>query len=280
MATDSHSVLWAVQTNLGHHPDVAALRAAVLAEPRAELLPISALPFSDELPDIPLGRPTVVYGSTRLVTNVHRSGSWRPGVFFDEEAFSYAAYRRGYGEHFLNRDAAVWSLDDIHPGKVAAESTVFVRPADDLKAFGGGLWRFGELCDWVGRLRRGDLEFELSTNLVVAPAKEIGREWRLFVVSREVVAGSGYRRGGAMDVTAAVPRIVADFGASMAARWGPAAAYALDIAEHAGDLWVVEANCLNSAGFYPADVNAVVQRVTRLAVRDAGGTSSDSTTSG
>ena len=40
--------------------------------------------------------------------------------------------------------------------------------------------------------------------------------------------------------------------------------FALDVGRSGPDLYVIEANCVNSAGLYAADVRALVSRITEF----------------
>jgi ATP-grasp domain, R2K clade family 3 len=79
-----------------------------------------------------------------------------------------------------------------------------------------------------------------------------------------VVAGSQYRTYFRLDVRPAVPGDVRAFAENMAHTWAPARAFVLDVARSGPGLYVIEANCLNSAGFYAADVDAIVRAVSTM----------------
>ncbi|NEX94859.1 ATP-grasp domain-containing protein [Caulobacter sp. 17J65-9] len=97
--------------------------------------------------------------------------------------------------------------------------------------------------------------------MVVAPPRTIEAEWRFFIVDREVVGCSEYRRWGAPSIDGPVPHAAIMLAADLAELWGPAPVYCLDLAEADGRIGVVEANCFNASRFYGADAHRVLKAV-------------------
>lgn len=141
-----NGALWLVQTNLGSASDIGETVRAIRATGQA-CRELSLPPMSDDLPDLRHDGPVVCYGSTRFVTAAARSGRWRPGVWFDEEAFSYGAWARAYGALLLNDPAecerttiAALAASDRQDRtwqdrKWQDDDPVFLRPERDLKEF-------------------------------------------------------------------------------------------------------------------------------------------------
>ncbi len=67
--------------------------------------------------------------------------------------------------------------------------------------------------------------------------------------------------GGARGEKESTGRVVA-FAGAMAARYGPAPVFVLDVGETEAGLRVVETICFNRAGWYACDAAAIVRRVT------------------
>ena len=108
--------------------------------------------------------------------------------------------------------------------------------------------------------------------MLVASPKQVNEEARFFVVDGRVVAGSTYRVHGrvlyrSVDSSNPLYLPLRQFAEWMAREWQPAEAFVLDVARMGPefkDLRVVEVNCLNSSGFYDANMLAVVKAIENL----------------
>ena len=257
--------MWAVQTNLGSPAAIEQLRRACEAL-GLPFVPIVAIPFSDALPDVPREPATIFYGSANLCTNIHRSRGWSPGVFFDDERFAFEALLAHCKHALLNADARIATLGELARDELDADLELFVRPVADHKQFAGGVQRFGAVRAWVDALQGDEVGLDRATRVVVATPKPIAREWRLFVVDGEVVGGSRYRTQGRQAIAPDLPDAVRGFGEAIAATWAPDRVFVLDVADSDDRLCVIETNGFNSAGFYAADVQAIVAAVSRVAL--------------
>ena len=249
---------WAVQTNLINQRDLQSLKAAC-EKTGQNFLDFQAIPFSDELPDVPNQGPTVFYGATRCMAQVHSSRRWNPGVFFDEAFFNFNCWSQQLPT--LNGGAQVTTLEGLASQNHAAERLFFVRPCDDSKAFAGEVMAFGDIQQWCRQLSAEACEVSPSCPIVAAEPVGIAKEWRLFVVEGKVASGSQYRVNHRLEVDPLVPAEVCDFVERLADRWQPAPVFVMDVALSGGDLYVIEVNCFNSAGFYASDVERIVARV-------------------
>lgn len=252
--------VWAVQTNLGSVETIERLHSAC-ARLELPFAPIVAIPFSDALPELPHEPRTIVYGSANLCTNVHRSRRWSPGVFFDDERFAFEALLAHCRDQLLNADARLTTLGELAHERLDVDAELFVRPVADEKQFAGNVWHFGALRAWVDALQGDEYGVSRATRVVVSAPKPIECEWRLFVVDGEVVSGSRYRERGRSAISPDLPESVRRFGEAIAATWAPDRVFVLDVAQCEGRLCVIETNGFNSAGFYAADVLAIVRAV-------------------
>ena len=251
---------WILQSNLSR-TGVEQIEAACTAL-GVPSLRIQVRPFDPEPPDIQVPGSAVFYGATNFITTIYRSQRWHPGVFFDEENFRIATYLRHW--NMLNSAAELTTLGEFGGRSLDPEQLFFVRPDRDLKEFAGEVVRFGDFAAWRDRITAGDYLLGPDCPIAVAEPVGIADEWRLFVVAGQVVTGSHYRSYFRLDVRHEVPAEVRAFAESMAQRWCPAAVFALDVGRSGSDLYVIEANCVNSAGLYAADVHALVARITEF----------------
>ena len=259
------SVTWVLQKNLINAVDFDALMRAC-RELGHEPVGARVVPFSDELPEIPDDRPVVFYGGARWTSLVAARGRWSPGVFWDDDAFKMTTYARAWGDAMLNH--GWWgSVAQVAAGEamLAPATDYFVRPERDIKSFAGQVLTGAALRGWCERLVGVDTLIEEDTLILVAPTRAIEREWRLFIVDGEVVASTGYRESGRLAVTPGAPARVIDFAHELCAVHQPSRAFVMDVAASGGELKIIEANGLNSSGFYAASIPAIVERVSALA---------------
>ena len=204
------------------------------------------------IPNLPDNAPIVCHGQG-FVTRVPDHPRLKAGLFFDPETFCWEAFRSGWGEAILSSDGRVMALSDARDF-LQNGATAFVRPDSDSKAFEGAVYD-------AFRLEAVTKQSTVPSaiQVVVASPLNIEAEWRFFVVNREIVGCSEYRRWGRPSSEGSVPHMAIDFAADLALRWSPADVYCLDLAASGDRLGVVEANCFNASRFY----SAVTERVLR-----------------
>lgn len=267
-------VHWLIQTDLGDTSSVrgllSALRAAGIAHTELARFP----PFSTEPPTIPAldDQIVLVYGTTNLVSLVSAQSPWKPGVFFDPEAFTYSQWAKHYGEHLLNSPSEtiqttlgqVADLDLPWPD-------LFVRPERDLKEFNGGVQTREAFRRFAADVSEGGYPLiNADTPIVIGPPHGIEAEWRVFVTDEgEVIGSSRYRWRGQPSWVRDTPEDVLAFARARAKEWSPAPVFVMDVARSGEGLYIVEAQCAHSAGLYDVDLESWVRGMTRVAERGA-----------
>lgn len=266
------AVHWIVQTNLGEGSGLEALMDTLRTE-HVSHTAVDILPFSDELPtvDVPADHAVFFYGTTLAVANVARQRPWAPGVFFDDAAFTYTAWAQHYGAHLLN------SPDETTQTTLGGSlllglpwDDIFVRPERDLKEFNGGVWETTAFLRFARDVvnQGGFPQLNADTPIVIGEPHGIEAEWRTFVTAEgEVLGASQYRGKGRMKHDANVPDAVRAFAAARAREWSPAPLFVLDVAQSGGHLFVVEAQCAHSAGFYATPLAPLVQGINATVLR-------------
>jgi len=258
-------VHWFIQQNLGTSGDPERIAAACDAVGGQAHL-IHRIPFSKDLPAAPIDEPVIFYGSTRFVNLCWETGKWRPAAFFDREKFTTQSWLAAYGERCLNHGAKLTTLAEFCYEPHDDGRIFFVRPDKDLKEFQGGPWSFGDLKRWKTGLLKTDLGDEQLAHIPILVGEPwgISREWRVFIVGGEVCQASQYRVRHKLNVNADVPQNVLDFAGETAQLWSPHHTFILDVCESAGNLYVLEIGCINSAGFYACDIGKIIRSVTEL----------------
>jgi len=210
---------------------------------------------SPEIPPIlalPHDAPIVCHGQG-FVTRAFHHPRLKPGLFFDPETFRWQAFCSGWQGAMLSSDGRVMTLSDAR-NFLQNGATAFIRPDSDSKIFDGGVYDAPSLAEVTERSAVTN-----STPVIVASPLNIEAEWRFFVVNREIVGCSEYRRWGRSSNDGAVPLAAISLAADLASRWSPADVYCLDLAASGDRIGVVEANCFNASRFY----SAVIERVLR-----------------
>ena len=264
----SDTTRWVIQLNLGKDDDAQRMHAECRRLGlECELLKI--IPFSETLPNVSNEGPTIFYGGTNWINSIHRSKLWVPGVWFDETAFLYSTSMQKYGEDLLNSSAEVMSLHEFPEwaaGRRAdPDHQFFIRPLRDLKEFAGDVVRYSDFKDWADRISFGGYTITPNTQIIVGEPYRIRREWRCFVVDQRVIAASQYRADHCLDVTPGAPEEIVTFTEQMAKKWSPERAFVMDVGICGSRPYVIENNCINSAGFYATDIELIVKELSALA---------------
>lgn len=249
---------WIIQDSPYHEEGHYALKE-ILERMEIPHTEIKVVPFSHELiPEPECGNHAIVMGSTTLA-RVAETRDWTPGVFTNEH-FDYRSYMDHYGSYMLNSDAIICEFGSVD----SPWDRFFFRPTADSKSFGGIIMNAGDVDAWADSVKsieeKNYTTIDSSTPVVVAPLKEIYREYRFFVVDGKVITGSMYKQGDKV-----IHKTILDdsdkFAQKMADLWQPAEAFVLDIALTPKGFKVLEVNCFNSAGYYAIDVGKLVNAI-------------------
>lgn len=248
-------VHWIIQENQGDSTEVSRLVRAVESEGHvAHLVHLTKSLDIPPILDLPDNAPLVCHGPG-FVTRAPLSARLKPGLFFDPETFRWQALFEAWGEAMLSRDGRVMALPDAQKC-LRNGATAFVRPDADSKLFEGAVYDSTSLAAVIGKEK-----ISSETPVVVASPLNLEAEWRFFVVDREIVGCSEYKRWGHPSTDGAVPHKAIELAADVAHRWSPAEVFCLDVAAIADRVGVVEANCFNASRFYGSVIERVVRAV-------------------
>jgi hypothetical protein len=191
-----------------------------------------------------------------------------PVILGNLDDFQCKRYYPLLGEELLNADYILWPLGDLPrlwgslPSKLGRHESYFLRSNSGSKAFSGQLvpWtNYNHFAKCEGCYLSQMASSELC--LLAAP-KPTQAEYRLLVVSGQVVGGSQHRLNGRVDQQAEVPEDILSYGQRIVDSLRGYAYYALDIARlQSGALAVIELNSLSCASWYVAAPEPVVAAV-------------------
>ena len=262
MSTNYDNIQWVIQRNLTNTDDLKELVRGCekIGVPYME---IDIIPFTDQLPDFDKSRHSIFYGSTTMGQLVYKDSSLNKGFFFNQQSFSIENYFAKWGSHMLNYGALVTSFRELISKGYDADKLLFIRPDDDSKSFSGEVKKFSEIKSWYDRLRMFDnTSLSLDSKIVVSEPYHLRYEWRLWIINNKVVTASKYREDFKLKKERGCPQEVIQFAEQRCLEYTPHDVFVMDICETGENYYIVECGCLNSAGFYHADIGAIVSSVT------------------
>lgn len=264
------SVRWVIQDNLIAQNDASAMKDAC-SRLGIEVFPVQVIPFSEEFPEYPIDeKSNVYYGATRFINAIHKR--YRPkGIFYSESDFSMENYIRQWNEYVLNSQAKKMKLHEfIERGDTHGDHW-FIRPDADDKSFEGGTMTFEQANDWYQKLVIAeDMELSLgntpmlnrNTSIVAGPAYRVEKEWRNFIVDGRIVTSSLYRKNFKLNKSSVdIPQSMLSFVHERCSEYLIHRAFVMDIGLCGGEYYIIECGCINSAGFYHADVGKIIEAV-------------------
>lgn len=275
---------WVIQTNIfaeeGFESLMVAIKRFDLPYTLVKVVPFvgDLEPVEGELP--PEGADAVVMGSYSLA-RVAKRMNWTPGAWL--ENLDFEIQRRHWGDRMLNYDAIVCAFGSVP----FQREPFFLRPVHDTKAFAGQVIDWGHYEEWRDRIEALEDPFigelDIDTPVMVCSKKEIYSETRFWIVNQPMLSSKGLALlpGGPRVVTASKYKVgtikryeevrgtrwdndMIAFADDCAGLWSPNQAYVMDVADTPNGLKIVEVNNLNSAGWYKADLQKLINAIEEL----------------
>ncbi len=255
------NIRWVVQNNLTKPELMVGLKDAC-AKYGVEHFEATVIPFSDELPEFPKDLPIIFYGSTTMMNNVYRDPELNKGLFYNHETFSMELYFEKWGKHMLNFDGKITCFEELMKEPYGPDDLIFVRPNDDSKSFAGEIVQFSRIGEWYKNLTGFEnVNLTPQTKIVVCEPYNIKKEWRLWIVNKQVVASSLYMENKQLKKVYGTTGEVLDFAEARCKEFVPHDIFVMDICQCGDELYILECGCMNSAGFYAADIDMIVMEV-------------------
>lgn len=260
-------IRWVIQNNLISDNDLQKVKQAC-SDIDVEFQEVEVIPFSDQLPDILLDdKINIYYGSTSLMYNIYHQLDRPIGLFFNEPLFSMKKYMDMWGNHMLNADAQTTTLREFSGQDHDLESVWFIRPDADDKSFNGQVMSFQQILDWHKNITTYDnVIFDADSSIIVGPPYNVEKEWRTFVVDGKVISSSQYRENFNLKKVPGCPDDVIEFVEARCQEFVPHKIFVMDVALCGGEYFIIECGCMNSVGFYLADIGKIVRAVSEFVV--------------
>lgn len=216
----------------------------------------------------------VAYGGVATIQKIQRLyPNWQPNSYANYDAFNTMNYYEHYYDYLLNQDFVIrrWdsfasNMDDFKGlFEEFSVEDLFMRPVKGSKTFTGKA--FEKSDSGFQALNQEQLyEFPQDELILVAPAINLLKEWRLVVVNHEVVSGCLYKDKFVHEEKEGFPNEVKEFAEAIIKDIGYNywfdAAYVMDICERKnGDLRLIECNAFSSAGMYACDLKPIVEAI-------------------
>ena len=213
----------------------------------------------------------VLWGTLPLMQQIQLHHSWAPGGWCNNYNLDYGTYSSYFGPFLLNGFHAL--LPGVEAIRTAEQlfsefgvnDEIFVRPSGVQKLFPGKVVYQDNFQEAIAASR-----YDPAMQVVVAPPKEIGREWRLVIAGDEIVSASQYRDFGAISMEPECPIQVDEYVDDVLRRvtWRPDSLFVMDVCESEERLYVLELNSLSCSGFYECDAEAIVRKASEIAEKE------------
>jgi hypothetical protein len=228
--------------------------------------------------------PIVFRGSLNLSRKIQRETDWIPGVICNQKAFNCSTYYTYWEKWMLNKDYWMMPLSNLEyrtpfiQAYLATNSDyidkVFIRPDSGMKQFTGEVYDLGSLKD-IEPASFGRLVAEQPETLVlVAPVKQVDREYRFVVCDNKVVTGSQYfEKGeyvkqntslsnGVFIASCWLKSVLHDI------NWLPDQIYCVDVCESEEEFSILELNSFSCSALYSCDLSKVVEAANDVAISE------------
>jgi len=213
-------------------------------------------PNSNEFEMLTNRKDIFVYGSVKLA-KVTADFNWFPGSFYGNN-HEFEKYSRGYGANLINYGSYILKFSD----KInwSNKTELFIKPSTDAKVFTGKVFNEPEWNDFVHNTLNDSQNQRINknTSIQISEPYSLIKEARVWIVGEKIVTSSYYRFHGGIEFEENVEESGLQFAQNMAELYNVADAYVMDIALTYDGWKIMEVNCINSAGFYKANVKNII----------------------
>lgn len=239
---------------------------------------VEYIPFTCDETSRVKGFPTdskecvIAYGCVETIQKIKRLyPSWQPNSYANYDAFDTTKYYEYYYDYLLNKDYVISSYKEIMDDfnfwfDEFGTEDLFMRPTKGSKTFTGKAFPKNE--DGYNALKNEKDCYNISDDemILIAPAINLKREWRLVVVGHDVINGCLYKENFRHKEEEGFPAKVLGFANKIINEVGYKywfdSAYVMDICEtKTDDLRLIECNAFSSAGMYSMDLKPIVEAV-------------------
>ncbi len=208
----------------------------------------------------------ISYGSLNFINKIQKIESYKPGSycnFRNLECKNY--YTSKLLPYLLNSKYYImtWEFFKLKAEYLFKEfeGKIFIRPNSGKKVFTGMVvYEDSYLYDFSTTFNR----VEDNTLVIVAPVKEVTKEWRFFVSKNNVITGCQFYENGKLYVNTKVDKEAKDLAKLVSNLYNPDLIFVVDIGKTNEDVYkVIELNSFSCAGIYACDTDKIVLEVNK-----------------
>lgn len=257
-------ISWVVQNNLSSDRKTYIDMVNAFIKHNIPYQLIDVIPFDDKLPEFNRNNFNIFYGSTTFMNNIYKDKELRNGLFFNPETFRIDNYLQKWGKRMLNSDGKITTFKNLQNLNFKEEELLFIRPLDDSKIFDGQLITFNEIKNWKNKIRViKDSVLTEDTEILIGEPYKLNKEWRNFIVNGKVIASSRYTKNGILSKDGTdTPQDMIEFCELSCNIYTPHNVFVMDVTETGGEYYIVECGCINSTGFYNANIESIIVSLT------------------
>lgn len=253
---------WIVQSDQLNATDLQAL-CSQLYHQRVQYTCVRLVPiFQIMEPEVVPTEPHVFIMGNKSIGKIVADRGWTPGYFGNN--LNYRLYLEHYGQHMLNYDAVIGSLEELE----RHWKYFFVRPISSKLSFAGTVMSWDELLlirENVAKVKnQSDATLQLSDEMIMAPYQEIYAEYRFWVVDGQIVTGSRHKVAHQSVYSREIDTYIVSYAQKRVDQWQPDRAFVIDIADSKNGLKVIGINAINSSEFYGCNVGNLVAAIEQM----------------
>lgn len=186
----------------------------------------------------------------------------KSAIFYDSISFDQAYYSQ-LDLPLLNKNAFFLPIKENK--QTSFNVPYFLKPSKDLKTFIPGILSPGQtIQDFIENSQHlKNYDHELALLSVV---QTIYKEYRFFVVNKEVITGSQYKNGDRVEYQSYIPDKIMEIAKNYAQLYQPHDIFTMDLAETPEGVKIVEYNCWNGSGLYHCDKVSLFKTVENFVI--------------
>lgn len=176
----------------------------------------------------------------------------RQSYFYEEPNNFDQYYYENLNLPMVNKNPIFLKVEDNLNASFTEDK--FIKPSSDTKAFNGGVLKAGEtIQEYVSRTPHQ--KYWMQEFALISELQEIDKEYRFFVLNKEVLTGSMYMDNGIVKTSPIIPSDVLNIAQEYSKLYSPSELFGMDIAVMKnGEYKIMEYNPFNCSGIYECDM--------------------------
>ena len=208
---------------------------------------VKVLPFTDDIEFKTNRKDVFVWGAVKLA-RIAKLQDWNPGSLINDN-HDFNVYKNFYKVNLFNYNSQIIKISD----DFNFPDGFFARPTSDGKAFTGKVFNREDFLELRDRK-----QIDPNTKIQISGIKKIYKEVRFWIVDGKIITASQYRLGNRVVYDEFFDTDAFDYCKKMINVFQLADAFVMDLC-YGEDGWkIMECGCINSAGFYRADMQKLV----------------------